>query len=189
MKKKRKLLRSKKIEIENIANRTVEQKGFDDMAAITLGDDRKVYKPTASKDLLRTDNDSKSFYTLLQKEDREKNWIVLILGIVSAICVAAVIIVGMIIEHREEQIDGKIRVNYSASDLEEENYKDVIEKLKIQGFTNIETEIIDDLITGWIKDDGEVEEVVIDGDTTFSSDSRYLPDVEIVIRYHTFSSD
>jgi len=45
------------------------------------------------------------------------------------------------------------------------------------------------LITGWITKDGEVEEVEIDGYTTFSSSSRFLPDVEIVITYHTFSAD
>lgn len=34
--------------------------------------------------------------------------------------------------------------------------------------------------------DGEVEEVKIDGYTSFSNSSRYLPDVKIIVRYHTF---
>lgn len=48
---------------------------------------------------------------------------------------------------------------------------------------------VDDLITGWVTKDGEVEKVEIDGYSTFSSSSRFLPDVEIVVTYHTFSSD
>ena len=61
-----------------------------------------------------------------------------------------------------------------------------VEQLEKQGFTNIVTEPIEDLVTGWITSDGEVEEVEIDGYTSFSSKSRYLPNVKIVVRYHTF---
>lgn len=45
------------------------------------------------------------------------------------------------------------------------------------------------MITGWLNDEGEVEEVSVDGDTVFSTDSRYLPDVEIVVSYHTFPGE
>jgi len=93
----------------------------------------------------------------------------------------------MLVEHHNEQVDGKIRVNYSSSDFEGSNYEDVISQLKKQGFTNITANPQDDLITGWITKDGEVEEIKIDGYTTFSSNSRFLPNVEIIITYHTFS--
>lgn len=95
----------------------------------------------------------------------------------------------MLINHHNEQIDGKIRVNYSASDFEGSNYEEVVSQLEKQGFTNITTIPVDDLITGWVTKDGEVEKVEIDGYSTFSSSSRFLPDVEIVVTYHTFSSD
>lgn len=80
----------------------------------------------------------------------------------------------------------KLRVNVSSSDLAGKNYEDVITDLDKAGFTNIELEVIDDLVTGWLTKDGEVDNVEIDGYTTFSSDSEFEADVEIVIVYHTF---
>lgn len=81
---------------------------------------------------------------------------------------------------------GKIRVNVASSDLVGESYEDAVTVLEKAGFTNIETEVIDDLVTGWLTKNGEVEKVEIDGYTTFSSDSKYEPDVKIVVAYHTF---
>jgi len=72
MKNKGKAMRSRKLEIENKSGRTMEQKGFDDMAAITLGDDRKVYKPQSSENSLDDSDLSRSFYDTEQKEDKEK---------------------------------------------------------------------------------------------------------------------
>lgn len=189
MKRKGKAIRSRKLEIENTASRSMEQKGFDDMAAITLGDERKVYRTQASADSSGGDNLSEPFYDLVQKEDKKRKKLFLIIGIITAVCIVAAFSIGMLIEHHNEQIDGKIRVNYSSSDFEESNYKDVVNKLEKQGFINVRTESINDLITGWMTKDGEVEEVEIDGYTTFSSSSRYLPNVEIIVRYHTFSDD
>lgn len=179
MKRKSKIIRSRKVEIENKANRSMEQKGFDDMAAITLGDERKIYRSQADTE------SSRSFYDTIQKEDKDKRRIFLIV----AICFAIMVCIGIIITHHNEQLDGKIRVNYSSSDFEGTNYGNVVERLKKQGFTNIKTESIDDLVTGWITKDGEVEEVKIDGHTSFSNSSRYLPDVKIIVRYHTFSDN
>ena len=185
MKNKGKAVRSRKLEIESTSGRTMEQKGFDDMAAITLGDDRKVYKSQAADD----SDISRSFYDTVQKEDKEKRKNLLIFGIVAVVCITLIICIGMLVEHHNEQIDGKIKVNYSSSDFDGSNFEEVISQLEKQGFTNIKTNPDEDLITGWITKDGEVEEVEIDGYTTFSSSSRFLPDVEIVITYHTFSAD
>lgn len=189
MKKKGQAIRSRKIEIENTAGRSMEQKGFDDMASITLGDERKVYSTQARADSMGDENVSRSFYETVQKEDKDKRRNLLIFGIVAVVCIALIISIGMLIEHHNEQVDGKIRVNYSSSNFEGAYYEDVVNQLEKQGFTNIKTEPIDDLITGWITKDGTVEKVEIDGYTSFSSSSRYLPDVEIVVRYHTFSND
>ena len=81
---------------------------------------------------------------------------------------------------------GKIIVNISSSELVGENYEDVVSNLEKAGFTNIETEVLDDLVTGWLKKDGEVEKVEIDGTTSFSSDSKFEPNSKIVVTYHTF---
>lgn len=79
-------------------------------------------------------------------------------------------------------------MNYSPRDFEGDNYEQVTSQLEKQGFTNIKTAPIDDLITGWITKEGEVEKVKIDGYSSFSTNSRYASDVEIIVSYHTFSS-
>ena len=74
----------------------------------------------------------------------------------------------------------------ASSELEGEDYQDVMTRLEVAGFTSIETAALDDLITGWLTNDGEVERVSVNGETDFSSGSRYPVDARIVITYHTF---
>lgn len=82
--------------------------------------------------------------------------------------------------------ENEIEVPKSASELKGENFKDVMTLLEIAGFTNLEVEIIDDLITGWLTKDGEVEKVSINGESDFSANGKYPHDAKIVISYHTF---
>lgn len=82
--------------------------------------------------------------------------------------------------------DNRIKASKSSSDLEGKDFKDVKTLLQGAGFTNIEFELIDDLITGWLTKDGEVEKVSINGETEFSASSRFPNDAKIVISYHTF---
>ncbi len=124
------------------------------------------------------EEDSKKKFAFLRK-----NWPML------AICLMGIISFTMLFTMdsppKDESTDS-IRVNTSSEDLEGKNYEDVIANLKNAGFTNIQTEVMDDLITGWLTNDGEVEQVEIDGNKDFSSDSRYKSDVEIIVTYHTF---
>lgn len=69
--------------------------------------------------------------------------------------------------------DGKINLPISSNDLKDANYQDVVAKFQNAGFTNVQTKVIDDLVFGWLTKDGEIEKVLVDGDTTFSTDSRY----------------
>ena len=85
--------------------------------------------------------------------------------------------------------DGKINLPISSNDLKDANYQDIVAKFENAGFTNIQTEVIDDLIFGWFTKDGEVEEVSVDGYTSFSTNNRYPADVKIVVSYHTFPVD
>lgn len=86
----------------------------------------------------------------------------------------------------KESSDGKISAPIS-SDFENLMHDEVIAKFKDAGFTNVKTEKIDDLIFGWLTEEGEVEEVTINGETTFSTSSRYPSDATVIILYHTFS--
>ena len=85
--------------------------------------------------------------------------------------------------------DGKIKVPLSSVLYEEANYQEVIDDFESAGFTNVQTVIIDDLITGWTTKDGEVESVTVNGDAEFSGDDRHDPSVEVVVTYHTFPQD
>lgn len=82
--------------------------------------------------------------------------------------------------------DNKIPVSKAATDLKGKNFKDINTILTSDGFTNIEFEKIEDLITGWLTKDGEVERVSINGETTFSAKTKFAKDAKVVIAYHTF---
>lgn len=84
---------------------------------------------------------------------------------------------------------GEAKTPSASSELKGEDYNNVIEIFKEQGFTNIKVEKIEDLITGWLTKDGEVEEISVGGDFEYSSDKWVNADTEIVIRYHTFPED
>lgn len=88
----------------------------------------------------------------------------------------------------KETDDGKINAPVS-SDLEDAMYEDIVAKFENAGFTNVKTEKLEDLVFGWLTEDGEVEEVSINGETTFSADSRYPSDATIVVSYHTFEEE
>ncbi|GCD89920.1 DUF4839 domain-containing protein [Nocardioides sp. LS1] len=77
----------------------------------------------------------------------------------------------------------------AAGDLEGDNYGDVVDALTAAGFTNVDTEVIPDLITGWLVKDGEVESVTVDGVSDFESGDEFDPDVDVVVAYHTFPEE
>lgn len=76
-----------------------------------------------------------------------------------------------------------------SSDLDGKNYEDVVTQFKSAGFTNVSAEADPDLVVGLLHDDGDVEEVSIDGDTDFESSEEFDPAVKVVIRYHTFKDE
>ncbi|MDR3295730.1 MAG: hypothetical protein LBT26_07900 [Clostridiales Family XIII bacterium] len=74
----------------------------------------------------------------------------------------------------------------SSTELKGKDYQEVTAELQEAGFTNIEMDVLDDLIIGWLKADGEVEQVSVDGETGFSAGSKFAKDAKIVITYHAF---
>lgn len=109
-------------------------------------------------------------------------------------CVAVVILlisfllIGCDSSQINSDVDG-IKMPSSYTKYEGENYLDVYENLKELGFYNIEFEVIDDLITGWLVSDGEVEYVSIDGEDSFRRGDVFDKNSQVVIAYHTFKSD
>ncbi|PWL74021.1 MAG: DUF4839 domain-containing protein [Clostridiales bacterium] len=82
--------------------------------------------------------------------------------------------------------DGEAKTPSGSSIQHGRNYEDVYKDFEKAGFTNIQLEKIDDLITGWLTKDGEVEAVSVDGNSEYSPDKWYPSDVAVVITYHTF---
>ena len=77
----------------------------------------------------------------------------------------------------------------SAKEAKKMNYNELTKLLSESGFVNIKTQAEYDLITGWINKDGSVDEITINGETKFTKNSTYRPDVEILITYHTFEKN
>ena len=63
---------------------------------------------------------------------------------------------------------------------------DVVDMLKEKGFTNINLRKEADLINGWVNKEGSVKEVIFAGNSDYSKEDRFFPDVKITIVYHVF---
>lgn len=97
----------------------------------------------------------------------------------------SLVIILPLVSCSEVSVDTVI-VAASARDYRGENYQDVVNQLSSTGFVNIRTEPVEDLVMGWLTKDGEVEEITIDGNSTFSKGDKFDKDVEVLIAYHTF---
>ena len=82
--------------------------------------------------------------------------------------------------------EGEVKTPSESSQLKGKSYEEVIDIFTEKGFTNIQTEALEDLIFGWLTKDGEVEAVSVGGDVDYSADKWVPADIEVVIRYHTF---
>ena len=69
------------------------------------------------------------------------------------------------------------------------NYEDVVQELKSLGFTYISTRADDDLIVGFLHDDGNIKSIAINGNEKFVAGDRFSPGSEITIVYHSFPDD
>ncbi len=82
--------------------------------------------------------------------------------------------------------EGEARTPAASKSQKGKNYQEVIDAFTAKGFMNIKTEKLEDLVTGWLTKDGEVESVSVDGNKDYKADTWYPNDVEVVISYHTF---
>lgn len=72
--------------------------------------------------------------------------------------------------------------------LKNTNVCDTMAYFKHQGFGAVKSVAIADLKMGWLKIDGQVEQVLVDGFDRFKPDSKFPVDTEIIIYYHTFKN-
>lgn len=102
-------------------------------------------------------------------------------GIMAVICIAVAV---MWIAYAKSTAE-MIKAGHSAYSLEDKNYNDVVTMLEVSGFSHIETEPMNDIVFGIFNTEGAVEEVSIDGNTTFSGGTKFDPDAKVVVRYHS----
>lgn len=84
--------------------------------------------------------------------------------------------------------DNEAMVPMSASFCIFEDYKDIQTVFKDAGFSNISTQIVYDIIFGFT-DEGEVDDISINGKTDFKKGDVFPKDAKIVITYHMFADD
>ena len=83
---------------------------------------------------------------------------------------------------------GTVAAPSSSDDLEGRQYEDVVREFEDAGFLNVEATPLGDLITGWLKDPGEVKEVTVAG-SSFEEGDRFAADAAVVVAYHSYSPD
>lgn len=86
----------------------------------------------------------------------------------------------------KEDHTGEAKTPSGSNIMKGRAYEDVVEDFEKNGFINIKLEKIDDLITGWLTKEGEVEEVSVGGDVDYSPDEWVSADTEVIIKYHVF---
>ena len=83
-------------------------------------------------------------------------------------------------------VPGRVDPPLSASEVKGKKYQDVVARFENAGFTNVTTEAVADLVIGLFAGDEEVKDVSIAGDSDYTANEKFAPDVPVVIRYHTF---
>ncbi len=79
-----------------------------------------------------------------------------------------------------------IYIPASSSDYEGRNYEEVKKEFEGYGFKNVGVLAKHDLIKGWLTKDGSIEEIAINGKTSFRKKSKFRSDAHVLITYHTF---
>ena len=86
-------------------------------------------------------------------------------------------------ETESKRNQGMLTIGSTASDFEDEPFESVVEQLELIGFTNIQTiELGDEPLLFWNK--GKVVDILVDGNSNFSSSEYFSPDTLIIIKYH-----
>jgi len=114
-------------------------------------------------------------------KNRQRRW--LIPGAV--ICLLVIGLFGLN-GHDGEDHTGEAKTPSGAPALSGRELERVIEDFEGNGFTNIKTEKIEDLVTGGLTKEGEVETVFVGGDEDYSPDEWVPADTEVLIQYHAF---
>lgn len=103
--------------------------------------------------------------------------------------IIAILLLASCSENKDNSQSTNIKLPISSKNINKKNYKIVVNQLKDAGFTDVKTDKIEDLVTGWLKKDGEIESVTINGDTDFIEGQEFPNNAKITVIYHTFKED
>lgn len=78
-----------------------------------------------------------------------------------------------------------LRVPSSSDDYIGMNYEMAVSELQGLGFINFTMNPIEDLSSGSLISDGDIEQISINGDTSFKAKSKFSSDILVEITYHT----
>lgn len=96
------------------------------------------------------------------------------------------LIISFLVACKDELAENEVRIDFTNEEAKGQNYEEFIVELQNKGFTNIDVIVFDDLILGWLTEDGEIEEVTINDSLEYTSGSVFNNDAYIVVSYHTF---
>lgn len=83
--------------------------------------------------------------------------------------------------YTKEQFDKLL----SSSELVKQwNYKDLANEMKYDGYINIELRPKYDIYMGWLSKEGDIDNVIINGESSFNSYLDFDKDAKIIIEYH-----
>lgn len=141
-----------------------------------------------AKTIFSNDKEFDEIKNLMKKDNSDKsNFKVIVLSIIISLLFVAILIVPTIVQYYNNLHDpNKIMIDCNNDDLVGENYLDVIEILESKGFTNIKTNDLNDLTTGWFYSNGEVKSVSVNGKEEFNRHDFFNKDDLIIITYHSF---
>lgn len=122
---------------------------------------------------------------------KNRNKIVVICAAILLFNLAGLGLLGLIGSGGDEEEDhtGEAMTPADSSEMKGLSYEDVEQQFANAGFTNIQFEEIDDLITGFMTKEGEVEEVSVGGDVNYDSGEWMPAETKVIIRYHVFPED
>lgn len=153
----------------------------------------KKYNQLYEKAMTLYKNDS-DIVLIMEKPEEKKKKLFKKIGIVAGV-LTAVIAFGISDYFLiKDEIDtstpiedpNMVALGYNTSDLVGKHYTEVVAVFEGKGFTNIQLNAIEDLVTGWLTKDGEVESITINGDNDFAKKDIFPKDAQVVITYHTF---
>ena len=110
-------------------------------------------------------------------------------GVLIAVAIVIIVIISTAVSNYIEANSDEIRIPGTSSSFSGRNYQNVEEELRSAGFTNIKTEALGDLIIGFFSKEYSVSKVTVAGKTDYEIDTKFLPDVEIRIYYHSYPED